>query len=344
MALFGRNTGAQSHWSFASGIGSILVVLGAFVPGAGAASSPPGPPTVTGVTAGPSAVTVTFDAPADDGGSPIDSYLATCSSSDAGVGNSGTTTTAAPVLVTGLTPGKTYTCVVAATSVAGQGADSAPSGVFVPLATVPGTPSIASIVAGNGNAAVTVNPPADDGGAPITAVRRVLYVDRLRRRRERDESDHTRVGRGAHEQRVVHLHGDGHEQRRVRARRRQRGDPFVIPPAPVTGAISGTVTTNPPAMLNGYCAEATETWNNQSLGSAAIAADGTYTLTALADHDYAVRFVDCTGGGDYLPRWYGGGLVTPNHNPDGGRRDHGERGQRCNDERHRRCVVASART
>ena len=74
------------------------------------------------------------------------------------------------------------------------------------------------------------------------------------------------------------------------------------------------MTTSPPTALNGYCAEATETWGNWSLASTAIAVDGTYTLSGLADHDYAVRFVDCTGGGDYLPQWYGGSLVIPNNN------------------------------
>ena len=49
----------------------------------------------------------------------------------------------------------------------------------------------------------------------------------------------------------------------------------------------------------------------ETSASAAIAVDGTYTLLGLADHNYAVRFVDCSGGGDYFPRWYGGGLVTP---------------------------------
>ena len=92
--------------------------------------------------------------------------------------------------------------------------------------------------------------------------------------------------------------------------------PFVIPSAPSSGAISGTVITTPPAELSGYCVEAVDGSNGQQLASASIASDGTYTLSGLADHDYAVRFVDCTGGGDYLPEWYGGGLVTPHDDPD----------------------------
>ena len=84
-----------------------------------------------------------------------------------------------------------------------------------------------------------------------------------------------------------------------------------IPPPPATGAIAGTVTTDTAATLTGYCAEATEPWGNWALASAPIAADGTYTIGGLNTHTYAVRFVDCTGGGDWLPEWYAGVPVSP---------------------------------
>jgi Ca2+-binding RTX toxin-like protein len=42
---------------------------------------------------------------------------------------------------------------------------------IVPAATVPGAPTITSVVAGDGQATVTFTPPASDGGAPITAYR-----------------------------------------------------------------------------------------------------------------------------------------------------------------------------
>jgi hypothetical protein len=85
----------------------------------------------------------------------------------------------------------------------------------------------------------------------------------------------------------------------------------VIPPPSPTGAISGTVTTDTATPLTGYCAEATEPWGNWSLASAPIAVDGTYTIGGLSTHTYAVRFVDCTGGGDWLPEWYAGVPVSP---------------------------------
>ena len=242
VALFGRNTGAQS-WSF--GVGDRVDPGCPRCVRAGRRSR-----LATAwaadrhrVTAGPSAVTVTFDAPADDGGSPIDSYLATCSSSDAGVGNTGTTTAALPVLVTGLTSGKTYTCVVAATSVAGQGADSAPSGVFVPLATVPGTPFIASIVAGDGNAAVNVHPPDDDSGTPITGYGASCTSTDFGAPANRRARPHpcwcVLTSNASYTYTATVTNGVG-----TRSRPTPSG-PFVIPAPPVTGAISGTVTTEP---------------------------------------------------------------------------------------------------
>jgi hypothetical protein len=67
----------------------------------------------------------TFAAPNDDGAA-ITSYAVTCTSS-----NGGTTKTASggasPITVTGLTPAKTYRCVVKATNSRGTGPASAAS-------------------------------------------------------------------------------------------------------------------------------------------------------------------------------------------------------------------------
>ena len=68
---------------------------------------------------------VTFTAPADNGAA-ITSYTAACAPS-----NGGATRTkkgnASPITVTGLTPGKTYTCTVRATNSRGTGPPSSPS-------------------------------------------------------------------------------------------------------------------------------------------------------------------------------------------------------------------------
>jgi len=100
-----------------------------------------GPPSVmsSSVTVGaPAAVTVAhvsrvakgvvkvgFGAPRNNG-SPITKYTATCSSSNGGVTRSKSARTG-PVTVSGLTPGKSYTCTVKATNARGTGPSSHPS-------------------------------------------------------------------------------------------------------------------------------------------------------------------------------------------------------------------------
>ena len=115
--------------------------------GTGTASAPsnavtpatlPGSPTDVAATAGGSSASLTWVAPASDGGAPITHYVITPY-----VG----TTAQAPVTagsgttfdVTGLTNGTTYTFTVTATNSAGSGPASLPSNVVTPIITyVPG--------------------------------------------------------------------------------------------------------------------------------------------------------------------------------------------------------------
>ncbi len=62
---------------------------------------------------------VAFAIPANNG-APITSYAATCTSKDAGAPK-GKTGKAEPLIVSGLTGGKTYTCTVNATNSRGAG-------------------------------------------------------------------------------------------------------------------------------------------------------------------------------------------------------------------------------
>ena len=101
------------------------------------------------------------------GGATITSYEVSCTSSDGGSSGSGSGGSS-PVSVSGLTNGKTYTCTVAATNAAGTGSASSASSSFVP-ATVPGTPTIDSLVAGNAYAMMWFSAPASNGGASITS-------------------------------------------------------------------------------------------------------------------------------------------------------------------------------
>lgn len=88
------------------------------------------PSTPMNVTASASnrSATVSFDAPASDGGSPITMYTVTSSPG----GFTGTSTTASPITVTGLTYGTGYTFTVVATNSVGSSAASAPSNVVTP--------------------------------------------------------------------------------------------------------------------------------------------------------------------------------------------------------------------
>jgi len=103
--------------------------------GASAVSRPvivgsPGPPTgVAAVRVIAGQIRVTFTAGADNG-STTTSYTATCVSSDGGVAGS-MTGPASPLIVTGLTGGKSYTCTVKGTNARGAGLSSAPSGAVI---------------------------------------------------------------------------------------------------------------------------------------------------------------------------------------------------------------------
>ncbi|MGE4276270.1 MAG: Ig-like domain-containing protein [Lawsonibacter sp.] len=106
--------------------------------GAGTAASPnysvsrltvPGAPTGVTATAGNRQVTVSFTAPASDGGAAITTYTVT-----AGPGGLTATGALSPITVTGLTNGTEYTFTVTATNSLGTGSSSAPSAGVTPQA------------------------------------------------------------------------------------------------------------------------------------------------------------------------------------------------------------------
>src|SRR5439155_866107 len=122
----------------AAGSGGNSAPSSTVTPGAPGATAP-GAPTAVTATGGNAQATVSWTAPASNGGSAITSYTVT--SSPAG----GTATVRAPAggtapttaTVTGLTNGTTYTFTVTATNAAGTSPASAPSNSVTPTAPPP---------------------------------------------------------------------------------------------------------------------------------------------------------------------------------------------------------------
>ncbi len=125
----------------------------------------PGAPTVGHVSPEDAFVFLPFAAPGDDGGSAIETYTATCVSSDGGA-TSSASDTESPMVVSGLTNGHTYTCTVTATNAVGVGPPSGPTDVFVP-AGLPGFPTVGVVTLTGRVASVPFTPPAPSGGVPI---------------------------------------------------------------------------------------------------------------------------------------------------------------------------------
>ena len=131
-------------------------------------AQPPDAPPAPTVQAGNGQIVVTFDAPDGDGGSMIDAYDATCTSSNGGAaGSDGNDGMVTPIVVTGLTNGASYTCTVDASNSDGTSAESDPSSPAVVPSTVPDAPAAPTVTAGDGEINVAFGPPADNG-SPIT--------------------------------------------------------------------------------------------------------------------------------------------------------------------------------
>lgn len=147
------------------------LVLASLSPAPAHAATPPDPPTnVIGTKFSSTSAQVSFSPPANDGGAPITSYSAQCTSTNGGAPgavNGG----GSPLVVNALSAGATYQCQVRAHNSVGASQLSAPSPTFV-LTTLPGVPTnVNGTKASATSAQVSFNPPSSDGGSPITSYR-----------------------------------------------------------------------------------------------------------------------------------------------------------------------------
>jgi hypothetical protein len=146
------------------GLGAASAPTGSVTPNP--AATVPGAPGGATATGGNGQATVNFTAPASDGGSAITGYTVT--SSPGGFTGTSVGAAPAPVTVTGLANGTAYTFTVTATNAIGTGPASGASNSVTP-ATLPGAPTAASAIAGNGQATISFTAPASNGGAAIIA-------------------------------------------------------------------------------------------------------------------------------------------------------------------------------
>jgi chitodextrinase len=124
----------------------------------------PDPPTDVVAVHGFESAQVHWNAPTNDGGSPILSYTATAYPGGHFITVPSDTTTGA---VSGLTVGATYTFKVAATNAVGNSNLSVPSAPIT-IITLASPPTNVSVTPATGSATVTWGAPTSDGGDPIT--------------------------------------------------------------------------------------------------------------------------------------------------------------------------------
>jgi titin len=128
----------------------------------GPAPVAPDAPAITAITPGNAQLSIAFTPPAEDGGADVERYE--YSLDDGATFLTPTPVdTLSPIVVTGLTNGSTYQVRLRAVNRAGTSASSA--AVAGTPRTVPGTPTISGVTAGNQQLSVAFGPIADGGAA-----------------------------------------------------------------------------------------------------------------------------------------------------------------------------------
>ncbi|WP_375474894.1 fibronectin type III domain-containing protein [uncultured Jatrophihabitans sp.] len=144
-----------------------------YSPGSAPTAAAPGAPTAVHASPGNASATVSWTAPASNGGAAITGYHVQYSANNGGTWADGPasaqSSTATTATVTGLANGTAYEFQVAAINSVGTGAYSAASSAVTPAPpTAPGAPTAAHAIAGNASATVSWTAPASNGGAAIT--------------------------------------------------------------------------------------------------------------------------------------------------------------------------------
>ena len=131
----------------------------------------PTAPTITSATPGNAQVTLTWTAPASNGGTSITNYRIYRGTTP---GSETLLTTLGNVLTytnTGLINGQTYYYKVSAVNSVGEGPQSNEASASIQIFTVPTAPTITSATPGNAQVTLTWTAPASNGGTSITNYR-----------------------------------------------------------------------------------------------------------------------------------------------------------------------------
>jgi hypothetical protein len=144
-----------------------------------AVATAPGAPTIGTAVGGDAQATVSWTAPASDGGSPVTGYVVTPYVGYSPQPSQTFISTATTQVVTGLTNFTQYRFRVQAINGVGTGGFSKVTNPIYPAPdgmTVPGAPTIGSATAGDAQATVSWTAPASDGGSPITGYVVTAYI------------------------------------------------------------------------------------------------------------------------------------------------------------------------
>jgi pimeloyl-ACP methyl ester carboxylesterase len=135
----------------------------------------PGAPTGVSAVRGAASATVTWSAPASDGGSAITGYRVTPFIGATAQAETNHASTATSTTIGGLTNGTAYTFKVAAYNNVGTGAQSSASASVTP-ATTPSAPAIIDIIGGDAQVQLGWTAPANTGGTSVTSYTITPYI------------------------------------------------------------------------------------------------------------------------------------------------------------------------